>query len=131
MNPNDSCGTTLTNIFPFLISHVQWKTTGEGGSGQGFMSFKYLHELMGCKINMAALGGVTLIAIADEDKSTRGEHEATMGIVWGQGAANGELGLGFDQPKSATRPQRCETLNGIAVLDVAAGQNTTFCEWTW
>ena len=107
---------------------VQWKTTGDGGSGQGFMSFKYLPELMGCKINRAALGGVTLIAVADEEKSARGEHEATMNIAFGQGASNGELGLGFDQPRSATKPQRCEPLDGLAILDVAGGQNTTFCE---
>lgn len=92
------------------------------------MSFKYLPELMGCKINKASMGGVTLIAVADEEKSARGEHEATMNIAWGQNAANGELGLGDDQPRSATKPKRCETLDGLAILDVSCGQNTTFCE---
>lgn len=82
---------------------------------------------MGCKFNKASLGGVTLVAIADEQKDLRGEHEATMNIVWGQGAANGELGLGFEQPRSATKPQRCEPLDGISILDVSCGQNTTFC----
>lgn len=101
--------------------------TGDGGSGQGYMSFKYLPDLMGCKFSKASLGGVTLVAIADEQKDARGEHEATMNIVWGQNAANGELGLGFDQPKSATKPQRCEPLDGISILDVSCGQNTTFC----
>lgn len=91
------------------------------------MSFRYMPELMGCKINKASLGGVTLIAIADEQKDLRGEHEATMNIAWGQGASNGELGLGVDQPKSATKPQRCETLDGLSILDVSCGQNTTFC----
>lgn len=90
------------------------------------MTFKYLPELMGCKINKASQGGVTLVAVADEQKDAKGEHEATMNIVWGQGAANGELGLGFDAPKSATKPQRCEPLDGISILDVACGQNTTF-----
>lgn len=92
------------------------------------MSFRYMPELMGCKINKAGLGGVTLVAIADEEKSARGEHEATMNIAWGQGAANGELGLGFDQPRSATKPQRVNPLDGISILDVAGGQNTMYCE---
>lgn len=105
----------------------KWKTTGDGGAGQGFMSFKYLPELMGCKMQHASLGGVTLIAVADEEPSLAGLHKATMNIAFGQQAANGELGLGFDKPRSATKPLRCETLDGIAVLDVACGQNTTFC----
>lgn len=37
----------------------------------------------------------------------------------------GELGLGPDEPKSATKPTRNATLNGLDVLDIAAGQNTT------
>lgn len=37
----------------------------------------------------------------------------------------GELGLGPDEPKSATKPTRNGTLTGLDVLDIAAGQNTT------
>ncbi|CAO1637787.1 unnamed protein product [Sympodiomycopsis kandeliae] len=103
----------------------KWKATGDGGSGQGWTSFRYMQALMGCKIRHAALGGVTLFAIADEVESTAAPN-ATMNIAWGQNASNGELGLGFDKPRSATQPLRCEPLDGLEVLSVAAGQNTTF-----
>lgn len=76
----------------------------------------------------ASQGGVTLIAVAEEEKDSRGPQQATMNIAWGQSAGNGELGLGDDKPRSATKPMRCETLDGIAILDVACGQNTTFCK---
>lgn len=103
----------------------KWKATGDGGSGQGWTTFRYMQALMGCKIRQAALGGVTLFAIADEVETSAAPH-ATMNIAWGQNAANGELGLGFDKPRSATQPMRCEPLDGLEILQVAAGQNTTF-----
>lgn len=105
----------------------KWKTSGDGGSGQGWTSFRYMQALMGCKIRSAAMGGVTLFAIADETEAGAAEH-ATMNIAWGQSAGNGELGLGEGKPKSATQPMRCEPLDGIGLLEIAAGQNTTFCE---
>jgi len=49
-----------------------------------------------------------------------------MTIAWGQNAANGELGLGPEEPKSATKPTRNQPLVGIDVFDIAAGQNTAF-----
>lgn len=104
----------------------KWKTSGDGGAGQGFLTYKYLPDLMGCKMQRASLGGVSLIAIADEDPVHRGPQEATMNIAWGQNAYNGELGYGFEKPRNSTKPLRCETLDGIAVLDVACGQNTTY-----
>ncbi|KAN0062784.1 hypothetical protein ACQY0O_004980 [Thecaphora frezii] len=104
----------------------KWKTSGEGSAGQGFMTFKYLPDLMGCKIRNAGLGGVTLFCTADEDPSVRGEHDATMNVCWGQNAYHGELGLGEGKPKSATKPMRCETLDGLSILDIGAGQNTTY-----
>ena len=70
-----------------------------------------------------------------------------MTVCWGQNASNGvfppigalfrtpltaappsatgELGLGPDEPKSATKPTRNIPLNGLDVVDIAAGQNTT------
>lgn len=104
----------------------KWKTSGEGSAGQGFMTFKYLPDLMGVKVNNAALGGVTLLCTATEEAALQGEHQATMNVCWGQNANCGELGLGAGKPRSATKPMRCETLDGIAILDIAAGQNTTF-----
>lgn len=68
-----------------------------------------------------------------------------MTIAFGQGAANGELGLGPEEPKSSTKPTKNQPLAGIDVFQyvdfafndinkprilmpldrVAAGQNTT------
>lgn len=104
----------------------KWKMTGDGGSGQGFINFKFLPDLQGCKMQRAALGGVALLAIADEDPTLRGDHQATMNVAWGQNASYGELGLGWDAPRSATKPLRCEPLDGLSILDVAAGLGTTF-----
>lgn len=104
----------------------KWKMTGDGGSGQGFINFKFLPDLQGCKMQRAALGGVALLAIADEDPTLRGSHQATMNIAWGQNASYGELGLGWEAPRSATKPLRCEPMDGMSVLDVAAGLGTTF-----
>lgn len=87
---------------------------------------QYLPDIMGCKMRKSSLGGVTLFCVADEDPQNRNKVGATMNICWGQNAGNGELGLGLDKPRSATKPLRCETLDGIAILDIAAGQNTTF-----
>ena len=82
---------------------------------------------MGIKCNKASLGGVTLWAIAPEDASFPVQpHKPTLNVSWGQNAANGELALGEGKPRSATKPQRCETLNGLALLDIGAGQNTTY-----
>jgi len=67
---------------------------------------------MTCKISFATSGGVTHWAIcpADEDPSK------VMTVAWGQNAHNYELGFGPDEPKSATKPQRVITLNGVDVF---------------
>lgn len=67
----------------------------------------------------ASCGGVTHWALVDE-----GDGEV-MTVAWGQNAANGELGLGVDEPKSATKPTKSVPLTGVRVLSVAPGQNTT------
>lgn len=98
----------------------KWKTTGDGSSGQPYSSFRYVQDIMACKVTHINCGGVTHWALApDEDGSV-------MTIAFGQGAANGELGLGPDEPKSATKPTRNTPLIGIEVFQVAAGHNTTF-----
>jgi hypothetical protein len=78
-------------------------------------------------------GGVTLFAIAEEgpppghsDSKDSDGTRTTLVIGFGQNANCGELGLGLDQPKSATKPSRVSTLDDIDVFDIAAGQNTTF-----
>ncbi|CAK5273781.1 unnamed protein product [Mycena citricolor] len=104
---------------------VVWKNTGEGSSGSPYSTFRYMQDVMACKVIKAACGGVTHWLITpDDDDSATGEP-MVMTVAWGQNAANGELGLGFDEPKSATKPTKHIPLTGIYVLDVAAGQHTT------
>ncbi|KAI0316141.1 RCC1/BLIP-II [Amylostereum chailletii] len=99
----------------------KWKNTGDGSGGQPYSSFRFMQDIMACKMIHATCGGVTHFALApDEDEG------GIMTIAWGQNAANGELGLGPLEPKSATKPQRNQPLIGIDVYDVIAGQNTAY-----
>ncbi|KAI0825648.1 RCC1/BLIP-II [Irpex lacteus] len=97
----------------------KWKTTGDGSAGQPYSTPRYFQDIMGCKVTKPSSGGVSHFVLAPDD-------EGVMTIVFGQGAQNAELGLGPDEPKSATKPIRHQPLIGIEVLQVAAGQNTTF-----
>ncbi|GAA99083.1 uncharacterized protein L969DRAFT_87130 [Mixia osmundae IAM 14324] len=98
----------------------RWKTSGDGSSGQPWMHPRPVHEIQAYKQRLISLGGATLFAVADDE----GTNNVTIG--WGQNCTNGELGLGVDQRKSATLPIRVETLDGLQILDLAAGQNTTY-----
>lgn len=73
-----------------------------------------MQDIMGCKIKYAGSGGVTHFALAPDDD----EDGGTMTIAWGQNAANGELGLGPEEPKSATKPTRSQPLIGIDVFEL-------------
>ncbi|KAH9988564.1 regulator of chromosome condensation 1/beta-lactamase-inhibitor protein II [Russula vinacea] len=99
----------------------KWKNTGDGSAGQPYSTFRLMQDIMGCKMKHACSGGVTHFALAPEDD----EDGGIMTIAWGQNAANGELGLGPEEPKSATKPTRNQPLIGIDVFDVIGGQNTT------
>ncbi|KAI0041832.1 RCC1/BLIP-II [Auriscalpium vulgare] len=99
----------------------KWKNTGDGSGGQPYSTFRIMHDIMGCKVKTVGSGGVTHFALApDEDDGT------IMTIAWGQNAANGELGLGPAEAKSATKPIRNQTLIGIDVYAVIGGQNTSY-----
>jgi len=99
----------------------KWKNTGDGSGGQPYSSFRFMQDIMACKIKHVACGGVTHFALSpDEDDG------GVMTIAWGQNAANGELGLGPNEPKSATKPTRSQPLIGINVYDIIAGQNTAY-----
>ncbi|KAK0470721.1 regulator of chromosome condensation 1/beta-lactamase-inhibitor protein II [Armillaria novae-zelandiae] len=98
----------------------KWKNSGDGSSGSPYSSFRYMPDIMGCKISAAASGGVTHWALTPDDES-----DGVMTISWGQNAANGELGLGVEEPKSATKPIKHARLGGLDVLSVVPGQNTT------
>ncbi|RXW21784.1 hypothetical protein EST38_g4073 [Candolleomyces aberdarensis] len=97
----------------------KWKNSGEGSSGSPYSSFRFIQDIMGCKGLLSRSGGVTHWLITPDDDGV------PMVVGWGQNAANGELGLGIDEPKSATKPTRNVPLTGIEVFDIAAGQNTT------
>ncbi|KAF7964752.1 hypothetical protein HWV62_3270 [Athelia sp. TMB] len=106
----------------------KWKNSGEGSSGSPYSSFRYMQDIMACKIRFAACGGVTHWALTED------EDGGVLTVAWGQNAANGmilplrwlrarltrqilgELGLGADQPKSATKPGKNEPLGGIEVI---------------
>ncbi|GAA5896848.1 uncharacterized protein JCM6883_007026 [Sporobolomyces salmoneus] len=98
----------------------KWKTSGDGSIGQPWMKPKAVPDIMGYKWKIIASGGVTLFTHTHDPK------EGDFTVAWGQGASYGELALGLGAPKSATKPQRIEYLDGIEMLDIAAGQSTTF-----
>lgn len=97
----------------------KWKNSGEGSSGSPYSSFRFMQDIMGCKVSIARSGGVTHWLVTPDDDGS------PMTVCWGQNAANGELGLGLEEPKSATKPTRNIPLVGLEVFDIAAGQNTT------
>ncbi|VDC05500.1 unnamed protein product [Peniophora sp. CBMAI 1063] len=99
----------------------KFKTTGDGSGGQPFSTFKVIQDIMGCRIFTAACGGVTHFALSPDS-----DDGCTLTIGWGQGASNGELGLGPNEGKSQTKPAQNVPLTGIDVFDVAAGQNTAY-----
>ncbi|KAJ6624924.1 regulator of chromosome condensation 1/beta-lactamase-inhibitor protein II [Mycena sp. CBHHK59/15] len=103
----------------------KWKNSGEGSSGSPYSSFRYMQDIMACKVTKISCGGVTHWALTPDDDDKDTGEEQVMTVAWGQNAANGELGLGPDEPKSATKPTRHVPLVGVSVIDISAGQNTT------
>ncbi|KAG7087027.1 hypothetical protein E1B28_013006 [Marasmius oreades] len=107
----------------------RWKQTGEGSSGSPYTTFRFLSDIMACKVAWASLGGVTHWISTPSSSDLDPLIDVTaerMIVTWGQNAANSELGLGDGQPKSCTKPQKHELLEGVGeVLGIAAGQNTT------
>jgi len=114
-----SCSVVINGQDMFWLAG-KYKNTGDGSGGQPWTTFKHVPEIMSCTVHHAALGGVTLWALSQNEDGT------PLTIGWGQSAANGELGLGPDEVKSATKPVEIQPLKGIEILDVAGGQNTTY-----
>ncbi|BGP12669.1 hypothetical protein JCM10213_008806 [Rhodosporidiobolus nylandii] len=98
----------------------KWKTSGDGSAGQPWMSPRAVNEIQGYKFRLVSAGGVTLFAHAQDKK------EGEFTCAWGQNAQYRELALGEGAGKSATKPARINYLDGIELLDLAAGQCTTF-----
>ncbi|KAL0571375.1 hypothetical protein V5O48_010591 [Marasmius crinis-equi] len=108
----------------------KWKQTGEGSSGSPYTTFRYLADIMACKVLWASLGGVThWISTPSESDLDPYSHPTAprMIVSWGQNPVNSELGLGADEPKSCTKPQRHEKLDGLGggVIGVAGAAHTT------
>ncbi|GAA5942352.1 uncharacterized protein JCM15063_002979 [Sporobolomyces koalae] len=98
----------------------KWKTSGDGSAGQPWMTPRPVQDIMGYQWKIISSGGVTLFAHAQDPK------EGDFTVAWGQNAHYGELALGPGSSKSSTKPQRIDYLDGVELLDIAAGQNTTF-----
>ena len=85
-----------------------------------------------CKCTSAAFGGVTLWALTPEENGkslvvgwqvhyTHYSPPERTGVLIptdyrGQNAVNGELGMGEDKPKSATKPVQVETLLDLDIF---------------
>ncbi|KAG6381859.1 regulator of chromosome condensation 1/beta-lactamase-inhibitor protein II [Boletus reticuloceps] len=102
-----------------LIPHSVTSKTLCGPSLEFEANFTQAVCPRGCKISRASCGGVTHFALTSE------EDGSVMTVAYGQNAANGELGLGPDEPKSATKPTKHQPLSEIHVFSLAAGQHTT------
>ncbi|GAA5916794.1 hypothetical protein JCM6882_004169 [Rhodosporidiobolus microsporus] len=98
----------------------KFKTSGDGSAGQPWMTPRSVYELQGYKMALISAGGVTLFAHAQDKK------EGEFTCAWGQNANNRELALGEGAAKSATKPTRIDSFDGIELVDLAAGQATTF-----
>ncbi|KAL0577993.1 hypothetical protein V5O48_003996 [Marasmius crinis-equi] len=110
---------------------VLYGREGEGSSGSPYTTFRYLADIMACKVLWASLGGVThWISTPSESDLDPYSHPTVLRMIvsWGQNPVNSELGLGADEPKSYTKPQRHEKLDGLggAVISVAGAAHTTF-----
>lgn len=82
----------------------------------------------------AASGGVTHWVITPDDEAEEAppspvaarspgkdnapkRHVKVMTVAWGQNVFNSELGLGEGEAKSATKPLRVRTLDGVDVFE--------------
>ncbi|WVQ84629.1 hypothetical protein IAT38_006784 [Cryptococcus sp. DSM 104549] len=112
------CGPTSSTVIDrqnMLLIAGKWKLTGDGSTGQPYTRFKHIQEIMSCKVIKASSGGCThFITTADPEGGV-------MTVGFGQGVLYGELGLGPDAGKSATKPVKIIPLENIDVIDVAGG----------
>ncbi|WRT70196.1 uncharacterized protein IL334_007190 [Kwoniella shivajii] len=112
------CGPTSSVVVDrqkMMLIAGKFKLTGDGSTGQPYTYFKYIQELMACKVLKASCGGCTHFL------TTSAAGGGVMTVGFGQGCLYGELGLGPDLGKSATKPQVIEPLSGADVIDVAGG----------
>lgn len=114
-----ACGPTCSLVIDgqgMMYLWGKWKNTGDGGTGQSWMTPRVVPDLQGWKLKDISAGSVSLFALAKAEKTT---------IAWGQGAQYGELGYGEGEPKSSTKPQKVEPLEGMDILSVSGGASHT------
>jgi alpha-tubulin suppressor-like RCC1 family protein len=97
----------------------KWKLTGDGSSGSPYTYFKSVQDIVSCKTIKAASGG------NGHFLTIPSESGGVTSVGFGQNCI-GELGLGDDEPKNSTRPAEIKPLQGVDVIDLAAGGSTTY-----
>ncbi|KIR62535.1 hypothetical protein I314_03480 [Cryptococcus bacillisporus CA1873] len=86
-----------------------------GSTGQPYTRFKHIQDVMSCKVIKTSSGGCTHFITTPDPEG------GVMTVGFGQGVLYGELGLGSDSAKSATKPQKIIPLSGVDMIDVAGG----------
>lgn len=112
------CGPTNSVVIDRMDMYYmagKWKLTGDGSTGQPYTSFKTIQDITSCPVIRASSGGCTHFI------TTKEASGGVMTIGFGQGVLYGELGLGAEAGKSATKPQQIMPLANVDVTDVAAG----------
>ena len=82
-------------------------------SGEATMRPQLVDGVSGWRCRSVAAGQSSTILSASYDHPTL--------ITWGGSPTYGELGYGDGKPKSNTRPDEVQDLNGATILDVAMG----------
>ncbi|KAG6887728.1 hypothetical protein C0992_010948 [Termitomyces sp. T32_za158] len=93
----------------------KWKNSGEGSAGSPYSTFRFMQDIQWVLFTLLYRDewNRALMLVA----RLTGADDTVMTVGWGQNAANGELGLGPDEPKSATKPTRVSPLSGIEILE--------------
>ncbi|ODN94743.1 hypothetical protein L198_04887 [Cryptococcus wingfieldii CBS 7118] len=117
-----ACGPTSSTVVDkqeMLLMAGKWRLTGDGSTGQPYTRFNrpllIIALVMSCKVIRVSSGGVTHFM------TTADPEGGVMTVGFGQGVLYGELGLGSESGKSASKPVKIEPLGGINVIDVAGG----------
>ncbi|CED84407.1 Uncharacterized conserved protein, contains RCC1 domain [Phaffia rhodozyma] len=122
-----ACGPASSMVIDnqsMLLVAGRWKTTGEGSSGAPYTTFRFMSDMMQCKVTKVCAGSSAFFALSANPEKPAGTDEMIT-IGWGQAIQHGELAVGEGQPKSMTRPAKNFTLDGIKILDAACSAYTT------
>ncbi|OWZ68244.1 hypothetical protein AYX14_01286 [Cryptococcus neoformans] len=113
-----ACGPTSSTVIDrqnMILIAGKWKLSGDGSTGQPYTRFKHIQDVMACKVIKTSSGGCTHFITTPDPEG------GVMTVGFGQGVLYGELGLGSDSAKSATKPQKIIPLSGVDMIDVVGG----------